>query len=224
MKNKETKPRQKGNQMKRQEDKETRGQPPDGFPGDASNESSDRDLFDLERLRLSQNFADVVGVKKKTITVPVRKPHRQLFFRVHPDESWRLETAVLVVKEDRETYLVDPTLWAELSGEIVPTVLFTTISRQGVIFLWPIRLPGEDGRHDAWNSSALEAAQLATEEWIRLAANMHLGAYEVFVATGDLPEPEWPEVSFQDLLKIAFKDKFIQGLDHPAIRALQGEL
>jgi len=224
MKNKETKPRQQGDQMKREADNPERRRSPDSFPGDASHASSNQDVFDLERLRLSQNFADVVGVKKKTITVPVRKPHRQLFVRIHPEESWRLETAVLVVKEDRETYLVDPALWAELPGEIVPTVLFTAISRQGVVFLWPIRLPGEDGRHDAWNRSALEAAQLATKQWIRLAANMHLGAYEVSVATGDLPEPEWPDVSFQDLLQIAFKDKFIQGLDHPAIRALQGEL
>lgn len=186
--------------------------------------SPEVDLFNLQRLRLSQDFTETVGVKKKTITVPVRKPHRQLFVRVHPDESWRLETAVLIVKEDRETYLVDPALWAELPGEIVPTVLFTAISRQGVVFLWPIRLPGEDGRHDAWNRSALEAAQLSTKQWIRLGANMHLGAYEVFVATGDLPEPEWPDVSFQDLLKIAFRDKFIQGLDHPVIQLLRGEL
>ena len=224
MRNKETEPRQQGDQMKREADNPERSRSPDSFPGDASNASSNQDVFDLERLRLSQNFADVVGVKKKTITVPVRKPHRQLFVRVHPDESWRLETGVLVVKEDRETYLVDPALWAELPGEIVPTVLFTAISRQGVVFLWPIRLPGEDGRHDAWNRSALEAVQLSTKQWIRLGANMHLGAYEVFVATGDLPEPEWPDVSFQDLLKIAFRDKFIQALDHPAIRALQGEL
>jgi len=189
-----------------------------------TNTAQDQDLFDLEKLRLSQAFADVAGVKKKIITVPVRKPHRQMFVRVHPDESWRLETAVLTVKEDRETYLVDPALWSELSGEIVPTVLFTAINRQRVVFLWPIRLPGEDGRHDTWNRSALEAAQMATKQWVRVAANLSLGAYEVFEATGNLSKPEWPDVSFQKLLQIAFRDKFIKELDHPVIRKLQGEL
>ena len=194
------------------------------LPDDAPGPSPDDDRFNLEKLKLSQDFAQTAGVKREIITIPVRKPHRQLFVRVHPDESWRLETAVLVVKEDRETYLVDRALWTELPGEIVPTVLFTAISRQGVVFLWPIRLPGEDGRHDAWSRSALEAAQLATKQWIRVAANMHLGAYEVFVATGDLPSPEWPEISFQALLQIAFRDKFVQSLDHPVIQGLRGGL
>ena len=189
-----------------------------------SEKSTNKDLIDLEKLRLSQNFAETVGVKKKIITVPVRKPHRQSFVRVHPDESWRLETAVLEVKEDRETYLVDPAIWPELPGEIVPKVLFTTINRQSVVFLWPVRLPGEDGRQDAWNHSALEAADLATKQWVRVAANMSLGAYEVFEAAGNLPEPEWPDIGFKELLEIAFRDNFIQTLEHPVIRSLRGEL
>jgi len=191
---------------------------------DTAKASDGDELFDLEKLRLSQDFEAIVGVRKKITTVPVRKPHRQLFSRVHPDDSWRLETAVLNDKEDRDTYLVSPEMWSELADEIVPTVLFTTLSRQGVVSLWPVRLPGKDGRHDAWSQSALEAAQVATKHWIRLAANMSLGAYEVFVATGDLPEPEWPSVSFRELLQIAFKDKFIQSPDHPVIRRLRGEL
>ena len=186
--------------------------------------SNNEDLFDLKKLTLSQDFAEIVGVKKKIITVPVRKPHRQSFVRVHPDESWRLETAVLEVKEDRETYLVDPSIWSELPGEIIPEVLFTTINRQGVVFLWPIRLPGEDGRHNPWHRSALEVARLAIKQWVRVTANMSLGAYDVFEATGDFPEPEWPDISFQELLQVAFRDKFIQSLDHPVIQRLRGQL
>ncbi len=185
---------------------------------------SNGDLFDLEKLRLSQDFAETVGVKKKIVTVPVRKPHRQSFVRVHPGESMRLETAVLESEEDRETYLVDPSIWSEVPGEIVPKVLFTTIDRQGVVFLWPIRLPGEDGRHNPWHRSALEAARLATKQWVRVTANMSLGAYDVFEATGDFPEPEWPDISFQELLQVAFRDKFIQSLDHPVIQRLRGQL
>ena len=144
---------------------------------DTTKASDGDELFDLEELRLSQDFAAIVGVRKKIITVPVRRSHRQSFFRVHPDDPWRLETAVLNDKEDRETYLVSPEMWSELPDEIVPTVLFTTISRQGVVFLWPVRLSGKDGRHDTWSQSALEAAQLATKQWIRLVANMSLSAY-----------------------------------------------
>lgn len=179
--------------------------------------------FDPSRLRLSQNFTESVGVKKALLTVPVRKPGRQDFVRTHPDDSFRLETAVIELKEDRETYLIDPELWHELPGEIVPKVLFTTMNRQGVLCLWPIRLPHEDGRHDAWNHSALEAAQLAQSKWLRIAANMSLGAYEVYEAISKLPEPDWPEVTFPEILKIAFRDRFITDLSHPVVRRLRGE-
>lgn len=185
-------------------------------------EAPANDMFDLERLRLSQDFDSMVGVKKALLVVPVRKPQRQEFIRVHPDETYRFDTIVLEFKEDRETYLVDPDLRADLPDGVTAKKLVTVINRQGVVSLWPIRLPGADGRIDPWNRSALEAAELATKQWVRVAANMGLGGYEVFVATGNLPEPEWPDVDFQTLLSIAFKDRFIRSLDHPILRRLSG--
>src|SRR5262245_11013576 len=124
--------------------------------------------FDPATLRLSQNFHESLGVKKALITVPVRKPIKQDFIRVHPDQAYRLETAVLNLKEEREVYLIAPGLWPELSGEITPMVLVTAINRQNVTFLWPIRLPGSDGRTDGWSSSALEALRMAETRWVRV--------------------------------------------------------
>src|SRR5208283_3227238 len=89
------------------------------------------DTFDPAALRLTQDFA-AIGVKKALMTVPVRKPNRQEFVRVHPDEGYRLQTALLELREERETYLVDPALWGELAVEIVPKVIFTSINRQGI--------------------------------------------------------------------------------------------
>ena len=65
--------------------------------------------FDPAALRLDQSYADTVGVKKLLTTVPVRKPNRQDFVRVHPDPAYRLTPAAIIeVKEDREVYLVTP--------------------------------------------------------------------------------------------------------------------
>lgn len=179
--------------------------------------------IDLARLRMPQNFDQIAGVKKKIITVPVRKPNRQDFIRVHPDDNYTFQTAILEIKEEREIFIVDQPLWGELSGEIVNMILLTTINRQGVVTLWPIRMPDSSGRIDNWNHAALEAYQLAKEQWVRVAANMSLGSYEVFTATGELPEPEWPDLSFQEIIDIAFKGRFITDLDHPAIQRLRGE-
>jgi hypothetical protein len=180
--------------------------------------------FDLDRLRLPQDFSSAIGAKKLLTTVPVRKPHRQEFVRVHPEESWRIQSAVLELKEDRETYFVEQSLWADLGNEIVPKILFTTITRQGVVFLWPIRLPGSDGRLDAWNQSALMAAEHAMKHWIRLGADRSLGAYEVWQAPGQLDDPTWPELTFSELMQIAVRDRWIASYDHPVLRRLRGEL
>ena len=88
----------------------------------------------------------------------------------------------------------------------------------------PVRLPGPDGRHDDWNRSALEGAQLAMERWVRVASNRLLGAYEIFEATAALSDPDWPTESFEKILEVAFKDHYIDSVDHPAVRRLRGEI
>ena len=182
--------------------------------------------FDPASLRLSQDFAANLGVKKQLLSVPVRKPYGAWFVRVHPGPDYRLETMVIDLKEDREIYLVDKPLWSALAGEstLSPRALFTAVNRHGDVFLWPVRLPGPDGKIDEWSRTALEAAMLAQNSWVRVTANLSLGAYEVHVATGSLPEPTWPESSFADLANIAFKGKFITSLDHPVLRKLRGEV
>jgi hypothetical protein len=184
------------------------------------------DPFDPAALRLSPDLDISLGVKKALLSVPVRKPAKDWFVRVHPDEHYRLQTAVIELKEGRETYLVDKGLWPELATEATfsPRALFTAANRQGVVFIWPIRLPGPNGRVDEWSRTALEAAEMAAKSWVRVVANMALGAYEVSWATGQLPEPEWPDLPFKDLLRIAFKDRLIDNVNHPILRRLRGEV
>lgn len=188
----------------------------------SENTSPPDDAFNPERLRLSQDFENSIGVKKVLTAVPVRNPDRQSFIRVHPDPAYRLPTAVLELKADRETYLVEPSLIPDLPGEVVPKVLFTAVSRQAVVFLWPIRLPDADGRHNSWSDTAMQGAMAATENWVRVVPNLGLGGYELYIASAALPEPEWPDLSFSELLRIAFKDKFIRSLDHPVVQKLRG--
>jgi hypothetical protein len=181
------------------------------------------ELPPLESLRLKQNFAETVGVRKLVNTIPVRKAHRQEFVRVRSGADYRFETAALVLKEERdEIYLVAPDLWPDLTGELTPMVLFTAINRQGVLFLWPVRLPGEDGRHNPWHASALDAAKRAETHWVRVQANTSLGAYEMYEAAGSLPEPDWPPLSMAEIVKVAFRGRYIPALDHPVIRRLRG--
>ena len=183
------------------------------------------DPFDPTSLRLDQTFTDGTAVKKLITTIPVRKPSRQEFVRVHSDEAYRLSPAAIIeLKEDRETYLVAPILAADLVGEFAMVTIYTAINRQGVVHLWPVRLPAPDGKHNAWHRSAETAADVAMRHWVRLTANMSLGAYEVFEASANIPEPTWPDLPFTELLKIAFRDRLVDRLDHPVILQLRGAL
>jgi len=75
--------------------------------------------LDPEKLRLSQDFGEMTGVKKLITTVPVRWLHRQYFIRVHPDEGYSLRAATLEVDEDRDVYVVDPAICNEIQSEKV---------------------------------------------------------------------------------------------------------
>ena len=80
----------------------------------------------------------------------------------------------------------------------------------------PLRAVGQRG------DAVLEAAAEAVATWTRVTANMALGAYEVAVAETITTEPQWPDASFQDLLRIAFKGRLITDLSHPVIKRLRG--
>jgi hypothetical protein len=176
----------------------------------------------LSALRLDQSYADTVGVKKLLTTVPVRKPNRQDFVRVHPGPRYRLTPAAIIeVKDDREVYLVTPNMVQALPGEFATVTLFTTINRQGTLHVWPVKLPNPEGRQNEWHRSAAEAAEQAMKKWVRVTANMSLGAYEIFPASGDLSEPVWPDISFEEILKIAFRDRLVDRADHPLVQRLR---
>ena len=177
----------------------------------------------LSALRLDQSYADTVGVKKLLTTVPVRKPNRQDFVRVHDDPRYRLTPAAIIeVREDGEVYLLTPEIAQALPGEFSMVTLYTTINRQGTLHIWPVKLPTPDGRQNEWHRSAAEAAERAMKKWVRVTSSMSLGAYEIFEASGDLPEPGWPDISFEEILKIAFRERLVDRADHPLVQRLQG--
>jgi hypothetical protein len=178
--------------------------------------------FDPARLRLTQEAA---SVKRLVTTIPVRKPAKEWFVQAHPHEDYRLFTMILELKEDREIYLIAPSLRDALADEPCcdGRLLVTCINRQGTLFLWPIRLSGADGTTDEWSRSALEAVECAKSHWIRVVADMNLGAYDLRPAEDtNLTLAQWPSLSLEEILQIAFKDRYIDTLDHPVLRKLRG--
>ena len=181
------------------------------------------DLFDPANLRMDFSGGNQLGIKKPLVHVPVRKPSRQEFFRANPAADYRMPMAILDLKEEREVYAVIPAVALSLPGETKPVELRLCISRTGTIFLWPVILPTDDGRENPWHQTARAAAEYAEQGWTRMVANMSAGCYDITVATANIPEPEWPEAPFADILRVAFGNgRLIDTMDHPVIQRLQG--
>jgi hypothetical protein len=182
------------------------------------------DPFDPETLRIG-SLADV-DVERVLTAVPVRRPNRSEFFRVHPE--FVTDTLVLEREDglDRETYLVQRGVQDLVAHELRPVRLFVCINKRGTVFLWPARLPRADSNDSGrrWAETALLVADQARTLWVKMIGNRDLGGYEMFRAKGDLGEPVWPDKSFRDLIEIGFRGRLIDREDHPVIRELAGEL
>ena len=192
----------------------------------AQPELSGSDFDDLDALAVSQSFGEMSGVKKALVTVPVRRPNKQTFFRVHPDAAYRRDLHCLELEEEnRELFIVHPEFAHEIDeNQLTQRTFHLAITRQGIPFLWPIKLPRPDGRKNEWAISERMAPEQGTKRWTRMWANMRLGAYEHCFATGEIEEPTWPELSLSEIFKIAFKSNpLIKSHDHAAMKLLRGE-
>jgi hypothetical protein len=181
------------------------------------------DPFDLANLRVDPSYIEAAGVKKLLTTVPIRnRPNPQDFVRVHPAPNYRELLPLIEFKEDREDFLVAKQMAGDLSGEFAVYQVFTAITKQGVVFLWKCRVPDPDGKTNEWNRSRMVAAEKAMTKWMRVKANMSLGAYDLWEAQATFAEPEWPDLPFDELLRVAFREPgVITDPNHPVVKRLR---
>ena len=181
---------------------------------------ADYDPFDPARMHVESDFRAALGVKKALTEIDCRKPAKEWWFTVH--HALHVNSYFLELKETREIYYVAPPLWPLLSGESTLTYmrLYLCLTRQDRPFFWPVKLPGADGKLNAWPASAHDAALRGQGAWIRLQADLHLGRYDPLIA--NLPvEVTWPDFTMKDLLRLCFKDRLVDQMDHTILRQLR---
>ncbi|PFM82706.1 hypothetical protein COJ46_02545 [Bacillus sp. AFS077874] len=183
--------------------------------------------YNLDDFKVNQDM-QLSPVKKQVIKVHVRKPDKSWFVRVNPDEAYRGTFYTLEINDSmgKELFLILGAVSAEIFTEfhqyVKAQTIYTAITKQGDVFLWPIPQPGPDGKDLSWWESAREGAKTATKKWTRIVANQGMGAYDVYTAQGNLAEPTWPDEDFKTLLLKGFKGKIIDTLDHEALNKLRG--
>jgi hypothetical protein len=193
---------------------------------DSGNLEPADDPYKLAALRSATSLGDL-ATETVTLKLAVARPSRKTgFIRVRPEPEYMTPAALLEYEDDltREYYWVDPPLWSALEDDLTMVHLFTCVRKKGMVpFLWPAKLPGDNkGGGRQWAVSGLQAVEICKTSWGKVHGNTLVGAYEVVVAKGRLPEPKWPDKSFRELLDLAFGDRFIRSMDHPIVAELEG--
>ena len=177
----------------------------------------------FSKFRMASDSLTNIETEKLITHVPVGKPNKQKFVRVHPDQAFWFECAILKLEDEQRPFLVTPEIASLIVQDIKLVVLRLTIDRQGNLSLWPIPPVPKEGEENTWNHSQRLAASLAEQTWIRLTSNRATGSYEPLKAKGEIPEPVWPDKTLEEILEIAFGDAhIIEERNHPALQRLWG--
>ncbi|GIQ75948.1 hypothetical protein [Bradyrhizobium sp. RD5-C2] len=192
--------------------------------GDASRGVS---IFaDLDQFKVDMKEAGLDGAEEQLAVVSVRKPPAEEFVRVSPDRAMTITVALHDCRDNftSEYYIVAPRMLGEMMDlrAAFYAQLCVTVTRSGLVILWPVKLP-TGGASNPWYDSALRGAEMAKADWIRIYADPGQKQYRIRKALGDFDPPAFPDKPLNELLEIAFRGRIIDSSDHPICKKLRGE-
>ena len=155
--------------------------------------------------------------------VEIRKPQKGAFFRVRVgDINIHKEMGFLEDADQWGTfYIVTPQIFNGFRRDCFMANLVTAIDMQDNVFLWPLKSV-KNGPGKAWSESARAVAYQAESEWLKIcSASNHYYAEKL---ERNFKGPEWPNKNISELIQIAAKNMFINSVDHPIIKKIQGRM
>ena len=170
--------------------------------------------------RLGQDFLSNPVGKKITTRISIRKPSSSEYFRTKGDFSYQTMT---LKTDSGDEYVLDQSLWSEYSSDAKAKMFILCTNRKAECFLWAIGVP-DPLRPNGWTQSTLEAVRIAQDKWVRAVSNMSAQQRDIYTAEGVLAEPEWLELTNDEIIELAFKDRFIEDDSHPILQQLKGRL
>jgi hypothetical protein len=198
---------------------------PDEEPISPDDPGQSPDPFaNLDRLK-RRSAPGASGGRKVTLSILVRKPRKNEWFRVLDDEDYMLEAWVLEHEGaggGRETYFVDPAIADEVD-DAREVLLVIGVNSRDTPFVWPLKLPeGQSGNRYA--ETALEIMEIARQIWVKMWGDRDSLGYAYKEMPGHHDEPKVPDLPFRELLRRGFAGgRFIDNPDHPVLREINGE-
>jgi hypothetical protein len=181
---------------------------------------ADSELTSLEDL---QTTDEVIQTGEVARVVTVRRPYKERFFRVNPDPGTRLaNVGILDWQEDKQRvpYLVLPVFFPKVAGLAYRATVVSCVDDEHEWFTWALKQNRPGFSTNACNDSAMEVAETAETQWVRLLAKD--GRYGCRKPEEDFWEPVFCPDPLLAQLNQGFRGRIINSLDHPILRRLEG--
>ena len=147
-------------------------------------DSSADPFSNLNEFKVSQDFREF-ETQVDYSSIPLRKPGKQQWFRVHPEIKLDNVCFLEIEQDDGppESFLLTSSVAAQLSdlpGFSKRSIRLGVSRPNNSPFVWPIKMPrGSGSKHEEWSKSAIRVASKAETEWVRIQSDMQLGAYKL---------------------------------------------
>ncbi len=190
--------------------------------GDRGGDGGKPDPFDLAAVK--RKAATSVAVKKTLVIRVQKRVDKTTWFQVCPHAEMHVEGYLLDPGESAEgLFWVSPHILEEIDDSTIRLYeLHLCRTKQGgSLFFWAIALPGEEGRDMECNIVRREYAK-ELGKWMRLEWNDASRMHDQTIALANWPDPEWPDEPIDNLIRIAFRGRLIESVDHPVVRLLKG--
>src|SRR5262249_33857263 len=135
--------------------------------------------LDVKNLLLTDESNLTLDMKPSEVVVDVRKPSNEWFIRVHPSDEYSGTLGAFELGDDLDRHLYFTprnytekyTLTPVEAKKYHKILLCTAITREGRLFLWPIKhakpgKPGKPAPGSKWSESAKKIALLGRKSWV----------------------------------------------------------
>ena len=184
---------------------------------------------DWKALASDMSYVDDDTEIEEINSIPVRKPMREKFFRVHPDKEYSIALQILEIKGDSDLkgeYVVPPPkdenldqFFRENRAMIKKKMIVLCEDIDGKHFLWPVAPLSSDNN---WHKTARKASNEAKSKWTRSIPNLSKGCNDIILAKNITKKPNWPKENFDQILNASFEGKTLDCMEHDVVQCLKG--
>lgn len=194
------------------------------------NNKQNNNKIDWKALASDMSYVDEEMGIEEINSIPVRKPGKERFFRVHPGKEYSIALQILEMKEDpglNGEYIVhSPTedenldqFFRENRAMIKKKMIVLCEDIDGKHFLWPVAPLSSDNN---WHKTARKASNEAKSNWTRSIPNLSKGCNDIILAENITKKPNWPKENFDQILNASFEGKTLDCMEHDVVQCLKG--